>query len=228
MEGRYTPGVLIQLTDCTDPAQEAEFNQWYDKTFVPKLEVLGFIRNTRRYENFLSKEPTFLGRPKYLLVAEVYHDDMKKALKEYRQFNKELKEQLQDFKAMVAKLDTIYERFGPELTSERTGRPVKVLYCGMIGCADPARDDEFNKWYRERHGPETLDSWADTQYRYKVVDPNDPVPHQSTLYISMYETGKEYSEVQKLLPAFREQSYSDPLWVNLLTVHFAALWRPIS
>jgi len=227
MEGRYPPGILIQLTDCTDPAQETEFNRWYNEVFIPKCEALGFIRNTRRYENFLSHEATFRGRPKYLALAEVYRTDLKQALREYRNFDTELKARGQGFEAMALKLDTMYERFGPELRSERTGRPIKVLYCGLLGCTDSTREDEFNKWYADRHGPETLEAWADTQYRYKVVDPNDPVPHQSTPYITLYETGMEYSELQHALPAFRKQSQSDPLWVNLLGVYFAALFRPI-
>ena len=227
MEGRYPLGILIQLIDCTDPSQENEFNRWYYRVFIPKCEALGFIQNTRRYENFLGKEPTFRGRPKYLTIAEVYRTDLKQALKEYHDFDAKLKAGGQDFKAMAVMLDTMYEQFGPELGSERTGRPVKVLYCGLLGCTDLTREEEFNKWYADKHGPETLEAWADTQYRYKAVDLNDPVPHQPTPYVTLYETGMEYSVLQDALTAFRKQSASDPLWVNLLAVYFAALFRPI-
>lgn len=227
MEGRYSPGILIQLADCTDPAQENEFNQWYNEDFIPKCEVLGFIRNTKRYENFSGKEPTFRGRPKYLTLAEVYRTDLKQGLKEYHDFDAKLKAGGQGFEAMAIKLDTIYEQFGPELRSERTGRPVKVLYCGLLGCTDLTREDEFNKWYAARHGPETLEAWADTQYRYKAVDLNDPLPHQTTPYVTLYETGMEYSRLQDALAAFRQQSASDPLWVKLLAVYFTGLFRPI-
>ena len=43
MEGRYPPGVLVALTDCTETAKEAEFNQWYNEILIPGIEALGFL-----------------------------------------------------------------------------------------------------------------------------------------------------------------------------------------
>jgi len=41
-------GVLVVMTDCTEPGREAEFNEWYDKVHVPDvLEVPGIIGVTR-------------------------------------------------------------------------------------------------------------------------------------------------------------------------------------
>ena len=82
MEGRYSPGVFITLADCLDPARESEFNRWYNETLIPNMEASGFVRNSRRYENMFGNEVTFRGRPKYLALYEVYHDDLKQALKE--------------------------------------------------------------------------------------------------------------------------------------------------
>jgi len=43
--------ILVVESNCADPAREAEFNEWYDKTHLPDiLETPGFVRATR-YEN---------------------------------------------------------------------------------------------------------------------------------------------------------------------------------
>ena len=54
MEGRYPPGILIALTDCTETAKETKYNQYHNEVWIPNMESLGYIRNTRRYENVLT------------------------------------------------------------------------------------------------------------------------------------------------------------------------------
>jgi hypothetical protein len=192
------------------------------------MEALGFIRNTRRYENVLSKEPTFLGRPKYLALSEVYRDDLEPALKEIRRFDAELKAQGRGFSAMVTKVDALYRRIGPELRSERSGRPVQGIHFVLTYCTDSTREDEFDKWYGERHAPELLEwGYHDTAYRYKVVDPNDPVPHQSSPYLAIYETSIDLLVALEALAGFRKQSMSDPRWIELLNVYFSGGFRQI-
>src|SRR3990170_6075003 len=100
MEGRYPHGLWVAFTDCTDPAQEIKFNQWYNEIYISHMENLGFVRNTRRYENLYGNEPTFRGRPKYLALSEIYRDNLKETLKEIRQSDAQLKIQGKDFSAM--------------------------------------------------------------------------------------------------------------------------------
>ncbi|MFC1963908.1 hypothetical protein ACFLV1_00835 [Chloroflexota bacterium] len=228
MEGRYPPGLYVALADCTDPSREAEFNRWYEDTFIAGLEELSFIRNTRRYENILSDEPSFRGRPEYLCLSEVYREDMVRALKDIRKFDKQLKADGQDFSARVTMLETLYRRVGPEFRSERTGRPVLGLFLVLTYCLDSTREEEYDAWYNRRHAPETLEwGYHDTAYRYKVVDPNDPLPHQSAPYLSIYETSLDPMVAQNALTGFRKQSEGDPLWVNLMGVYYRGSFRQI-
>ncbi len=232
MEGRYPAGVLITLMDCTETEKEGEFNRWCDETLTPGIESLGFVRNSRRYENVLSDRPTFQGRPKYLVLSEVYHEDLKQALVEIRTRDSEIRNGPKGFDAFVTRVNTLYRRFGPEFRTDRTGTTVQAIYCGLLGCADPAREEEFNKWYNERHSPETIHNDIfefDTGYRYKVIDPNDPVPHQSAPYLTLYETSSDRVEALKGLSALRKQSVAlkDTLWIELLRVYFAGLFNPI-
>ncbi len=35
MEGRYPQGLLLALTNCTDPSKEEEFHAWYNHSLLP-------------------------------------------------------------------------------------------------------------------------------------------------------------------------------------------------
>ena len=230
MEGRYPPGVFISLVDCNDPAREAEFNQWYNDIMIPHMESLGFIRNTSRYENVFSNEPTFRGRPKYLALSEVYRDDLEQAIKEIRQAEAEFNARGHSFDAMIKKVDTLYRRIGPEFRSERTGRPVTGLNLGLTYALDTRREDEMNKWYDEIHSPETVE-WGpyDTGYRFKVVDINDPVPHTTSApYLAFYETSIDPLTAIEELQGFRKKCEVDRLWVELQCVSYTGAFRKIS
>jgi hypothetical protein len=102
----------------------------------------------------------------------------------------------------------------------------------LLGCFDLSREEEFNKWYNDRHSPETVvnDIFSfDTGYRFKVVDPNDPMPHQSAPYLSMYETSATAEETLKGLAGLRKNSTAtDQVWVDLLTIYYAGQFAPIN
>ncbi len=35
--GKTTRGIVVVLTDCTDPSAEGDFNSWYDRTHIPDV-----------------------------------------------------------------------------------------------------------------------------------------------------------------------------------------------
>ena len=37
MEGRYPTGLLLAITNCTDPSKSDEFNRWYNHMHIPML-----------------------------------------------------------------------------------------------------------------------------------------------------------------------------------------------
>lgn len=232
MEGRYPPGLFITLLDCADPSKENAFNQWYNEILIPAVDGLDFVQNIRRYENVLGDRPTFQGRPKYLTLMEVYQDDLRQALKDIHIRENEILEGEKGFKEFIVKVNTIYRRFGPEFRTDYSGKAVQAVYCGLLGCADPAREEEFNKWYNQRHSPETINNDIfsfDTGYRYKVVDPLDPMPHQSAPYLTLYETSADRAKALKGLSELRKQSVAvkDTVWIELLRVYYAGLFSPI-
>lgn len=226
MEGRYPRAVMITLSDCTDEAHETALNRWYAESFVPAVEASPLVQSVRRYENAYNGEPTFRGRPKYLTIAEVEHGDIEEAGRQLRTLYADVRSGHDAWE--LRRLDTLYGRIGPEFKSDRSERPVKFVYCGLVGCTDTSREDEWNRWYDDKHSPDALVGAFDTGYRYAVVDPTDPVPHQATRYLSLYETGHELDRLQQILGDFRQEMIAtDPLWVNLLAVYYSGLFTPV-
>jgi hypothetical protein len=225
MKGRYPSAVMLTLADPISEERDDELNRWYSEVFVPGVEASPFVQAVRRYESAFRSEPTFRAHPRYLTIVEVSHEDLRETHRSLRELYTVIRSATEP--PELRKLDTLYERIGPEFRTERTGTPVRVVYCGLVGCTDTARDAEWNQWYDDKHSPDAL-VWADTGYRYRALDRTDPVPHQAQPYASLYETSKELDALQAMLADFREQMIaSDPIWVNLLAVYYSGLFTPM-
>ncbi len=228
MEGRYPPGVFIVLADCKDPGREDEWSRWHADAFVRGLEELPYVKFSRRYVNVFADERTFRGRPKWLSVHEIYHDNPPLALREIHKREGELISSSSIAQLTLAKVNTLYKRVGPEFRSGREG-PIQVVYCGLVGMMDRSRSAEFDKWYNERHSPDALNAGLfDVGYRYDVVDLHDPIPHLSSPCLSLYESSAPLPDLQKKLESFRRTMIDvDPIWVDLLGIWYSGLFRPI-
>jgi hypothetical protein len=64
---------VLVFTNCSDPAREKEFNDWYDNTHVPDvLQTPGF-KSCTRYELIGEPGP---GQGKFMAIYEVESDDL--------------------------------------------------------------------------------------------------------------------------------------------------------
>ncbi len=156
MDGRYPPGVMVTLADCADPAREEQFHRWCDGILIPAMDGAGWIRHTKRFVNVLADTPTFLGRPRHLLLAEVYRDDLAQALKDIRRLDTERERQAHGFDAVVPMVNTLYGRTGPEFPTERSGQTPQGVYVVFCYVKDTTKEGAFNRWYDEKHMPEAL------------------------------------------------------------------------
>lgn len=78
MAGDWPKHLLLVLTNCTDPAREDEFNEWYDHTHLPDLAAQHGVVNAVRYRTRRAAD----GRPKYLALYELDTDDPRSKIKE--------------------------------------------------------------------------------------------------------------------------------------------------
>jgi len=69
-EGRRANGVVMVFTDCTDPAQEDAFNEWYEFHGPHVLEMMDYFAVTR----YVADNPEYW-QAKYLAIYETWRDD---------------------------------------------------------------------------------------------------------------------------------------------------------
>ncbi len=72
---RPTRGILLVLSNCKDPAREAEFNRWYEDIHVADILDTGAFHTAYRYES-LDPQAT---KGKYLAIYETDNPDPVKA-----------------------------------------------------------------------------------------------------------------------------------------------------
>ena len=62
---RPTRGILLVLSNCTDPSREEEFNRWYEDIHFPDILNVGQFHTAYRYENVNPESSA-----KYLAIYE--------------------------------------------------------------------------------------------------------------------------------------------------------------
>jgi hypothetical protein len=76
MEGRYPNGLLLAITNCTDPSKEEEFNSWYNHMHVPDVTAPGIFRHALR---FVNTDPSSQAG-QYVATYETNWEDVSKAM----------------------------------------------------------------------------------------------------------------------------------------------------
>src|SRR5216684_925789 len=102
MEGRYPHGLLLAITNCTDPSKEEEFNAWYNHMHVPDVTAPGIFRHALR---FVNTDPSSLAG-QYVATYETNWEDVTKAMPAHREASVKLRERgrLSDTIEVVASL----------------------------------------------------------------------------------------------------------------------------
>ena len=213
MEGRYPNGLLLAMTNCTEPAKEEEFNYWYNYIHIPDSTGTGVFRNGVRYVN-TSPKP---GEGKYVVTLETEWEDVSKAWEAQREIGAKLRERGRGFPEMqVAKLG-VYKRTGGEYRAAL--RPVRGILIVQLDAKDAAREQEFYDWYVDVHIPDILDTGLyHTAYFYESLDSQQ----SGSKYLALFESdhgdpSKAANEISKVNANWEQRGRrSDTVSVSML------------
>jgi len=180
MEGRYPKGLLLAITNCTDPSKEEEFNAWYNHTHVPDVTAPGIFRHALRFVNTDSSAAA----GQYVATYETNWEDVAQAMPAHREASVQLRERGDRGTPYLQVVRSgVFKRLGGEFCAAR--RPTRGILLVLSNCKDSARETEFNRWYEDIHVADILDTGAfHTAYRYESVAPQAT---QAT-YLALYET----------------------------------------
>ena len=191
MEGRYPNGLLLALTNCTDPLKEEEFNSWYNHMHVPDVTAPGIFRHALR---FVNTDPSSQAG-QYVATYETNWEDVSKAMPAHREASVQLRERGDRGTPYIQVVRSgVFKKLGGEFCA--ASRPTRGILLVLSHCKDPAREAEFNRWYEDIHVADILETGVfHTAYRYESLDPQAT----QAKYLALYET--EQSDPAKVREA---------------------------
>jgi hypothetical protein len=199
MEGRFARNLLYVLTNCKDPAQDAEFNEWYNNTHLPDVVNSGLFQNPMRFVKAADTPDD--QEPRYLATYESDSDTPDELLEEGMTLSKGLEERGRVHPAIQVEYIGLLKRIDGGFWSRSQGRKVAGAMVVSANCSDPAREDEFNDWYSNIHLPDILSTGGfHTDYRYEDINPQESVGK----YWAIYETDISPVRAAEILDARRE------------------------
>ena len=104
------------------------------------------------------------------------------------------------------------------------GRSPKTILVVFTNCSDPAKEEEFNRWYNEIHIPDILSAGGfSTATRWVNSNPK-PGEHK---FLAIYESDKESQKVEALLSQItgklQEQGRIHPNLADVKSMFFSHL-----
>ena len=205
MEGRYPHAVRLIRTNCTDPAQEAGFNEWYDRVHVPDVLSSGMVAHAIRYRNADPQD----GEPGYVAIHELAWEDLNAVAREVARTRQRLTQGRGFHPALEIVMAESWKRIGPEFSTRGTGQTaVAGIFIIESRCTNAQRDAGFNAWYNEMHIPDLLATGLFTNaYRFvsvpqsTIIGAAAPGEHDLTAgasgdigrptYLAIYETAAD-------------------------------------
>jgi hypothetical protein len=243
MEGRYPGAIRLIRTNCTDAAEEAAFNEWYDRVHVPSVLSSGMVACVVRYRN---ADPQDAG-PGYLAIHELAWDDLDAVAREAVGVRQRLTRSGSFHPALEIVKAESWQRIGPGLRTPPAGeRPVAGIFLIESRCTDPRRETEFNAWYDETHIGDLLDTRLFmSAYRFALAAQGTmigaavpAVPNEGDLtagtsgdaggatYLAIYETATEsLAAVEEFSRVHRPRLKASGRLSDLIEVTWRGIYR---
>ena len=202
MEGRYPTGLLLAMTNCTDPSKSDEFNRWYNHMHIPDVTEAGVFHHAIRFANSDPNSP----EGQYVATYETTLEDVSKAMPVHleaeaklgdREHSEDRRPYWEDGRTPLLQgvMWGVFKRLGGEFVASM--RPALGILLVLTNCKDNDRQEEFNRWYEDVHIPDILDTGAfHAAYRYERVEreatsysdgPGRGRPPKAQ-YLAIYET----------------------------------------
>ena len=158
------------LTNCKDPSQDAEFNEWYNHTHLPDVVNTGLLRDPIRFVKATDSPDD--QQPRYLATYESDSDDPSRLMDEVNKMAARLDELGRVHPAIDVAFVGMLRRIKGGYWSRSCNHKVNGVMAVFTNCSDPSREEEFNHWYNDIHLSDILSTGGfHTDYRYEDINP---------------------------------------------------------
>jgi hypothetical protein len=196
-------GINLVFTNCKDPARHEEFNRWYSHTHLPDLKGAKGLVGARRFVNANPGQ----GPGQYLAIYEFDSDDLAASRASLQRFAQDAGLHGRNIDCLEIAGVYVYREMEagqykplekvdyppwpmhpPRQEAQPPKLPAATLPKGisyvLTDCTDPAREEEFNRWYFHTHLPDL--SVRPGQARATRYHREQPERGPST-YMAVYE-----------------------------------------
>jgi len=121
----------------------------------------------------------------------------------------------------AAGIDGLFDRLGsiPDIVDRPEDRETKGVMVVLVNNLDPARDEEFNRWYDEIHVPDILSAGSfQRAARYRAKDATAPAG-----YLAVYET--DWARPEEAVEAMETRPDRAAFWDAIEPFHLAVYHR---
>lgn len=149
MEDRSPTGVIIEMANCTDPAQEASFSDWYEKTYIPKMVGTGTLYSGIRFKNCAPNRPEYPRRVPEAMYTTIYETDwpnQRKAYDTMKRQGEQWKQSGQLHPALQVTFQTMFWRRPEPGQGHVSEKPINGISLVMI-----RGDKDFTRWAEHTH-----------------------------------------------------------------------------
>ena len=184
---RNNQWLMVVKTISTDPAREAQFNEWYDKIDVPDvLEVPGYMRARRGVKTAVDGDPD---DGKYLALYNMEGPSIDKIIIDMLMATLKMSQHGRSTDLLKVVERVYYREFAPPIEAARATTAGSQSYLYVVrtnSSADPSSDAAFNAWYDHTYLPAMLATEGATRatryelYRVLMFEPK-AVPRYLTV-----------------------------------------------
>lgn len=216
--------LMVVKTVATDPAREAEFNDWYDRIDIPDvLEVPGYLRARRDMGQpqpghaWADLQPI---EGRYVALYDICSANIDATIVDMMLAAQKMvaRGRSTDLLKVVGRF--YYRQLGPVADSLRAPAPGASRYLVLVAgdcCGDAATTARFDAWYRDAWLPRVTAAdgvLRTTRYALHRVAMFDPVPTPPFLAVVEIEADSAGAAVRALDPdrmALAESAQRDGL-----------------
>ena len=191
MDGREPIGISYTPSFCKDPAHEPEFNRWYKEVHFMDVRPAGVLQNPIMFHN--ARTPLPPGLDKFLIMYEVYHQDIAAGMREFAQHTPKLRRDYDGTRGSRSANRGIY-RVLHRVFAPQSHMRSQSFYAERVHCASPERLEELRRFYLGERLPALLATGLFHTASFAEAIGNDAPSAESTgrtRFLALFESSSE-------------------------------------
>ncbi len=187
--------LMMVTTQNTDPAREAEFNDWYDNIDIPDvLEVPGYERARRGVEQRLPGDAPREGPINYVALYDIRSAAIDKTIIDMLMASWGMEKSHHSTDLLKVTERVYFQRYGAphRAPAGDVSKKNRYIYVARFDCCrDAPHRHRFDRWYDDKYVPRLFAHNISNVTRYRLYRVLMDKPVAIPEYMSIYEVAAD-------------------------------------